>query len=193
MTPRQRTELRRAVGFVWQEYNVVARLSALHNVLTGRLGHTRRVPALLGIFTRADREIAVHCLERVDLLHRATSRADRLSGGEKQRVAIARALAQQPRILLADEPVASLDAALAWQVMRDFVRIAREERVPTVICLHDVQLARAFCDRLVGLADGRTVFDGPPAAATDAALDAVYRPAGADAPATPTHAVGVLA
>lgn len=171
----QRSGIRRSTGFVWQEHNVVSRLSALTNVLTGRLGHTTGLASLVGIFSRADREIAVRSLERVNLLHRATARADRLSGGEKQRVAIARALAQQPRMLLADEPVASLDAELAWQVMRDFVRLAREEQVPTVICLHDVPLAKAFADRLVGLAHGRTVFDGSPSAVTASVLDIIYK------------------
>lgn len=175
LSPAERADIRRSIGFVWQESNVVSRLSALTNVLTGRLGHARGVSSLLGVFSRTDREVAVRCLERVNLLHRATARADRLSGGEKQRVAIARALAQQPRILLADEPVASLDVELAWQVMRDLVRVAREERVPTIICLHDVPLAQSFCDRLVGLVEGRTVFDGPPAAITSDVLDSIYR------------------
>ena len=116
-------DLRRQIGFIWQEYNLVERLS----VIQQRAHRAARPPPRSGaacstIFDRADREIAVRSLERVNLLHRATQRADRLSGGEKQRVAIARALAQQPRLILADEPVASLDVELAWQVMSDLVR-----------------------------------------------------------------------
>jgi phosphonate transport system ATP-binding protein len=175
LTEARLADLRRSVGFVWQEYNVVKRLTAFTNVLTGRLGHRRTAASLLHVFGRRDREIALRSLERVHLVHRATQRADRLSGGEKQRVAIARALAQEPRILLADEPVASLDVDLAGSVMNDLVRVARDEGVPTLISLHDVTLARSFADRLVGMADGRTVFDGTPSSLDDRALDRIYR------------------
>jgi phosphonate transport system ATP-binding protein len=175
MSPAQLADVRRSVGFIWQEYNVVKRLSALENVLTGRLGHRRSIASLLHFFDRRDREIAIRSLERVNLLHRASQRADRLSGGEKQRVAIARAIAQQPRILLADEPVSSLDVELAWHVMNDLVRVARDEGVPTLIGLHDVPLARSFADRVVGIADGNTIFDGPPSDLDDQALDRIYR------------------
>ena len=175
LNERQLVDVRRAIGFIWQEYNVVKRLSVFTNVLTGRLGHRRGSAALLHYFSRTDRLIALRSLERVNLLHRARQRADRLSGGETQRVAIARALAQEPRFLLADEPVASLDVELSWHVMRDLVRVARDERVPTLVTLHDVSLARAFADRVVGIADGRTVFDGVPSAVDDRLLDRLYR------------------
>jgi phosphonate transport system ATP-binding protein len=178
--------VRRRIGFIWQEYNVVERLSVLENVLTGRLGHAPGAASLLHYFGRAHREVALRSLERVNLLNRATQRADRLSGGEKQRVAIARALAQEPSVLLADEPVASLDVELAWQVMTDLVRVARDEGVPTLISIHQVELARAFADRVVGIAGGTVVFDGPTAGLDQAALDRVYRHDGAvpTAPAT---------
>ena len=127
------------------------------------------------LLSSADREIAVRSLERVNLVHRATNRADRLSGGEKQRVAIARALAQQPRVLLADEPVASLDVELSWHVMSDLVRVARDEGVPTILSIHQVDLATAFADRIVGIAQGRVVFDGTPETLTEDALDRIYR------------------
>jgi phosphonate transport system ATP-binding protein len=175
LSPAQLADVRRSIGFIWQEHNVVERLSTLENVLTGRLGHRRSIASLLHFFDRRDREIAVRSLERVSLLHRANQRADRLSGGEKQRVAIARALAQQPRILLADEPVSSLDVELSWHVMNDLVRIARDEGVPTLIGLHDVPLARTFADRVVGIAGGRTVFDGPPSGLDDQVLNRIYR------------------
>jgi phosphonate transport system ATP-binding protein len=167
--------LRRSIGVIWQEHHLVKRLSVFKNVLTGRLGHRHGLASLLHYFDRDDREIAIRSLERVNLLHRARQRADRLSGGEKQRVAIARALAQQPQLLLADEPVASLDVELAWQVMSDLVRVARDEGVPTLICMHDVSLAQAFADRIAGIAGGAIVFDGPPAAVDTTVLDRVYR------------------
>jgi phosphonate transport system ATP-binding protein len=167
--------LQQRVGFIWQEYNLVLRLSALKNVLCGRLGHRQGLASVFHWFSREDREIAVRSLERVNMLHRAGQRADRLSGGEKQRIGIARALAQQPEVLLADEPVASLDPELSWQVMSDLAAIAREENVPTVINIHDVDLAREFCDRVVGIARGEVVYDGPPGMLTQEALDRVYR------------------
>src|SRR6185295_16905798 len=151
---------RRRIGFIWQEYNLVGRLTAVQNVLTGRLGYHRGLSSLLFHFDRSHREVAVRSLDRVRMLHRAEQRADRLSGGEKQRVAIARALAQQPRMILADEPVASLDVELASEVMRDLARVARDEGVPTLISIHAVDLARAFADRIVGIANGLVVFDG---------------------------------
>jgi phosphonate transport system ATP-binding protein len=168
-------DVRRSIGFIWQEHNIVKRLTAFKNVLTGRLGHRRGLASLFHYFDRHDRQIAVRSLERVNLLHRAHQRADRLSGGEKQRVAIARALAQQPRIILADEPTASLDIELARHVMNDLVRVARDEGVPTLISLHDVALARACADRVVGLVGGRTVFDGPPSSLDDQVLDRIYQ------------------
>jgi phosphonate transport system ATP-binding protein len=168
-------ELRRTIGFIWQEHNLVERLSVMKNVLSGRLGYVSGVESFFHWFGTHHRQIAVDCLERVNMIHRATQRADRLSGGEKQRVAIARAIAQRPQILVADEPVASLDVELSWQVMNDLVRVARSEQVPTLICIHDVELARAFCDRIVGLAQGEIVFNGPPSALDRTALDTIYR------------------
>ncbi len=172
---RKLRALQRRVGFIWQEYNLVDRLSALTNVLTGRLAHTRGVAPILGHFDRTQREVAVRNLERVGLLDKALQRADRLSGGEKQRVAIARAVSQEPTILLADEPVASLDPELAVQVLGDLARVAREEGVLTLINIHQVELAREFADRVVGIARGEVVYDGLPNGLTEAVLDKVYR------------------
>jgi phosphonate transport system ATP-binding protein len=174
LRPEALRDLRRRIGFVWQEYNLIERLSVMKNVLTGRLGYNRG-GSLFHYFSREDREIAVRSLERVHLLHRANQRADRLSGGEKQRASIARALTQEPNILLADEPVASLDVELSWQVMNDLVRVARHEQVPTLISLHDVNLAKTFADRIVGLAQGHIVFDRAPQHLDEAALDRIYR------------------
>lgn len=168
-------QLRREIGFIWQEHHLVERLSVLQNVLSGRLGYTTTSRGFFHYFDRSHRDVALNSLERVNMLHRAENRADRLSGGEKQRVAIARALAQQPRIILADEPVASLDVELSWQVMSDLVTVSREEQVPTLMCIHHVDLAKTFCDRIVGLAQGHIVFDGKPDELNRAALDAIYR------------------
>jgi phosphonate transport system ATP-binding protein len=170
-----RRALRRRIGVVYQEFNLVERLSVLRNVLVGRLGHANPLATCLGLFSRADRELALFNLDRVHLLDRASQRADSLSGGEKQRVALARALTQEPLVLLADEPVASLDRELARGVMDDLRRVARDEGVPTVVNIHDVQLARAYADRIVGIARGVIVFDGSPAELDDAALDRIYR------------------
>ncbi|MBK8023752.1 MAG: phosphonate ABC transporter ATP-binding protein [Chloroflexi bacterium] len=188
VTAMSKTELRqlwREVGFIWQEYNLVGRLPAITNVLTGRLGYNRTAGSLFGYFNREHRKIALHSLERVNMLHRAKHRADRLSGGEKQRVAIARAISQRPRLLLADEPVASLDPDLSWQVMEDLSRVAREEGVPTIINIHHVELAKAFTDRLIGIANGVVVFDGTPAELDENMMDRIYRsePKAAPAPA----------
>ncbi len=175
LSQHQLTQARRYIGFVWQEFNLVERLPVLTNVLTARLGYKPGLSGALGYFDRRERELAVRSLERVNLLHRATQRADRLSGGEKQRCSIARAITQQPKIILADEPVASLDPELAATIMGDLARVAREDRVLAVINIHQVELAREFADRIVGLAQGVIVFDGKPSELTDTVLDRVYR------------------
>lgn len=167
--------LRRDIGFIWQEHNLVERISVLQNVLSGRLGYVSTTEGFFHYFGRDHREIALASLGRVNMLHRAEQRADRLSGGEKQRVAIARALAQRPKVILADEPVASLDVELSWQVMSDLVHVSREEQVPTLVCIHHVDLAKTFCDRIVGLAQGHIVFDDTPDKLNRAALDTIYR------------------
>lgn len=168
-------QIQAQVGFIWQEYNLIERLSVMNNVLSGRLGRRQDAGSTLFHFDRFDREVAVHSLERVNMLHRASFRADRLSGGEKQRVSIARAIAQAPRVILADEPVASLDPELSEQVIEDLVRVARDEGVPTLINLHDVELAVQFCDRIVAIAQGIVVYDGPPSGLTDDVLNRTYR------------------
>jgi len=175
LSESERIQLRRKIGFIWQEYNLIDRLPAITNVLTGRLGYNNSWQSALGIFNTAHRRIALHNLERVNLLHRARHRADKLSGGEKQRVAIARAMSQQPTVVLADEPVASLDPELATQVMSVLARVAREDGVLTLINIHQVELAKAFADRLIGIANGTVVFDGKPNELTPTILDQIYR------------------
>ena len=184
MSTAELRELWRQVGFIWQEYNLVGRLPAMMNVLTGRLGYNHALGSFMGYFSREHRQIAIRSLERVNMLHRAKFRADRLSGGEKQRVSIARAISQQPKLLLADEPVASLDPELSWTVMGDLARVAREEGVPTLINIHHVELAKAFTDRLIGIADGVVVFDGTPEALSETEMHRIYRYDQHGAPAT---------
>lgn len=175
MNQRQLRDARRYIGFIWQEYNLVERLPAITNVLTGRLGYNRGWRSLVGYFDTSHREIALQNLERVGLMHRAKFRADKLSGGEKQRVAIARAISQEPKIILADEPVASLDPELSQQVMADLARVAREIGVLTLINIHQVDLARRFADRIIGIAQGQVEFDGAPHELSDSILDRIYR------------------
>jgi phosphonate transport system ATP-binding protein len=175
MPPERIALARRRIGFIWQEFNLVDRLPVLTNVLIGRLGYDHGLRTLLGYFPRADREIAVRNLERVNLLQRATQRADRLSGGEKQRVAIARAMTQDPKVLLADEPVASLDPELAWQIVSDIGRVARLDGVLTLVSIHQVSLAKAIADRVIGIARGEVVFDDTPDRLDETAMDRIYR------------------
>jgi phosphonate transport system ATP-binding protein len=172
---KERMVARRRIGFVYQEYNLVERSSAFRNALSGRLGQVGPWRSAFGIFSRADRERALACLDRVQLLHKAGDRADRLSGGEKQRVSIARALAQEPWVILADEPVASLDPELAHEVMRFLRRAATEDGIPVLVNIHDVVLAKEYSDRMIGIAEGRVAFDGAPDELTPDIQRRIYR------------------
>ena len=151
-------EHRRHTGMVFQQHQLVRRQSALQNVIAGRLGYHSAFRTLFG-FPRDERRLALECLERVGLLDKALVRVDRLSGGEQQRVAVARALAQRPRLILADEPVASLDPVGARRLLELIRQLCREDAIPAVLSLHQVELARAFADRIVGLARGHVVLD----------------------------------
>lgn len=175
MSEREMVQMRRYIGFIWQEYNLVDRLSVLTNVLCGRLGYNNPWQSMSRYFSTDHRQIAVRNLDRVNLLHKASHRADECSGGEKQRISIARALTQQPKVLLADEPVASLDPELAEQVMEDLARVAREVGVLTLINIHQVELAKRFCERIVGIAQGVIVYDGPPEELGPREMDRIYR------------------
>ena len=150
---------RRDVGLIFQQFNLIGRLSAMDNVLAGRMGHASTLRVMLRQFTRADRQLALAALDRVGLLERAGQRADSLSGGQQQRVAIARVLAQQARLLLADEPVSSLDPQSAENVLGILRNIARETGIAVVCALHQVDLARRYADRVVALRDGRKLLD----------------------------------
>jgi phosphonate transport system ATP-binding protein len=168
---------RRHLAVVFQQFNLVNRLTALDNVLAGRLGY---VPAWRGWsrrFSRADRLFALECLDRVGLLERATQRADTLSGGQQQRVAIARAMAQRPSLIVADEPVASLDPTAGASVLELLQGIARTDGVAVICSLHQVHLARAYADRVVGLSHGRIVIDEPIGRFDRPAFERLYGPA----------------
>jgi len=154
-------------AMIFQQFNLVGRLDVLTNVLMGRLNHVPTYRSLLRWWTEEDKAIALSALEQFDIGTLAAQRADRLSGGQQQRVAIARAMVQEPALLLADEPIASLDPRNTKVVMDALQRLNRHFGI-TVICnLHSLDLARGYCDRLVGMAAGRVVFDDVPAALTD--------------------------
>jgi phosphonate transport system ATP-binding protein len=166
--------VRRQIGMIFQQFNLVRRASVLDNVLAGRLGYVPEWPSLVGRFPAAARALARDCLEQVGLADFATRRADTLSGGEQQRVAIARALAQGPRVILGDEPTASLDPALAGSIMGILGRINRERRLTLVVSQHQLETALQHGTRIVGFRAGRIAFDGPPSAVTPAVVRAVY-------------------
>lgn len=174
MRRHSRRELARHVAMVFQHHNLVQRLSVRKNVLTGRLGQVGTLASVLQLFKQSDIALADACLQRVGLAHKADERTEALSGGQMQRVGIARALAQQPQVILADEPVASLDPKTARSVLQ-YLRDATRELGIAVVCnLHQVDYAREFGDRIVGLSQGRMVFDGVPAMLDEAALNAIY-------------------
>ena len=168
---------RSLVGMIYQQFNVVRRLSVMDNVLVGRLGHLRgwaRWAALAYRFDRGQRAIALRCLVHVGMLDRAWQRADTLSGGEQQRVAIAKTLAQEPAMILADEPVGSLDLSNGRLVMRTLRHVASFTGITVIATLHHVEYARRYADRVLGFKAGRLVFDGPPASLTDAAIFEIF-------------------
>jgi len=154
--------LRQRTAMIFQQFNLVRRHTVLTNVLAGGLGRVGLIPSMLLTFPQHERELAMASLERVGLADRGASRADALSGGQQQRVAVARALMQQPRLILADEPVASLDPALRHSVMRHIEALNREEGLTVVCSLHDIDLVERYATRMVALRDGRLVWEGKP-------------------------------
>jgi phosphonate transport system ATP-binding protein len=172
--PAELRAVRRQVGMIFQQFNLVRRLSALDNVLTGRLGYVAPLASVVGRFPERDRALAHECLTQVGLEHLADRRADTLSGGEQQRVAIARALAQSPAVILADEPTASLDPALTDSIMDALRRINVERGLTLVVSQHQLATALAYASRIVGFRRGRVVFDGPPSAVTLPVVETIY-------------------
>ncbi len=167
-------ELRGHVGMIFQAFNLADRASVFHNVLVGRFAHTPTWRTLIGAASPRDREVVMRALDSVGMLEKVWGRAGALSGGQKQRVAIARALSQEPSVMLADEPVASLDPPTAHSVMRDLERINQERGLTVLVNLHLMDLARQYTTRMIGLRQGELVYDGPAADATDADFEAIY-------------------
>ncbi|MFV0306248.1 MAG: phosphonate ABC transporter ATP-binding protein [Desertimonas sp.] len=166
--------LRAEIGMIFQGFNLVERTTVLNNVLMGRMNKLPAWRTTLGWFPSADREAAFQALERVEIVDKAYVRASDLSGGQRQRVGIARALAQEPKIILADEPVASLDPPTSHLVMRDLQRINRELGITTIVNLHFLDLATAYADRIIGLRAGELVFDGKGSDADATVFEAIY-------------------
>jgi phosphonate transport system ATP-binding protein len=166
--------MRARIGMVFQEFNLVERLSVMENLLTGRLGETPAWRAWLRLFPKEDIAAAFALLDRVGLGEFATQRADRLSGGQRQRVGIARAVMQRPALLLADEPTSALDPKTSVEIMELMTGLARERAIPLVVNMHDVELAKRFADRVVGMRLGEIVFDGAPEALGTEQLKSIY-------------------
>ena len=165
---------RRKVGMIFQSFNLVSRSTVIKNVLTADVPDMPFWRVLFGIFTKEQKMRALESLDKVGILDKAYTRCDQLSGGQQQRVALARTLNQNPSIILADEPVASLDPVTARQVMSDFVRINKEFKITILLNIHHVDLALNYCDRVIGVRAGEIVFDGPASSITQEQLDEVY-------------------
>jgi len=167
-------ELRRNIGVIFQQFNLVGRLSVLSNVLLGNLGRIPLWRGTLGLFTAEEKRLAREALARVGIPEVAWQRASTLSGGQQQRAAIARTLVQRSNILIADEPIASLDPSSARRVMEVLAAINRDEKITCIVSLHQVEYARRYCPRTIALRDGRVVFDGPSSALTNESLMELY-------------------
>jgi phosphonate transport system ATP-binding protein len=166
--------IRRQIGFIFQQFNLVRRSSVMVNVLSGRLGYAHPAWSLLHQFSREDQQRAIQALERVGIAEKADNRADQLSGGQQQRVGIARALMQEPRLMLADEPVASLDPVLAHSILRYLELLNRQDGITVLCSLHFLDLVHRYASRVVGLKDGEIVFDGLPGELTPQRFKEVY-------------------
>ena len=174
LNSRELRGLRRNVGMIFQEFNLINRMSVMDNVLSGRLGYTNNIRSLFRHFPKQDISLALDYLDRVGLSDHVNKRADELSGGQRQRVGIARALMQQPKLLLLDEPTSALDPKISREVMALIMGIAKELGVPTLCNIHDVQLAKEFCNRIIGLQDGYKKFDGATDTLRESDLEDIY-------------------
>ena len=171
--PSELRHVRRHIGMVFQQFNLVKRSSVLTNVLSGRLGYTNTMTSLLGLWSKTDRERAIQALQRVGIADKANSRADALSGGQQQRVGIARSLMQEPKLILADEPVASLDPVLSHSILKYLEQLNKEGI--TVLCsLHFLDLVHRYATRVIALKDGVKVFEGLPSEIDRAKFKEIY-------------------
>ena len=167
-------KFRRGIGMVFQSFNLVTRTSVIKNVLTSRVPDMPLWKSIIGLYSKEDKVIALEALDKVGILDKAYVRADQLSGGQQQRVALARTLAQNPEIILADEPVAALDPVTAAQVMDDFKKINKELNMSVLINIHHVDLALKYADRVIGIKAGEIVYDGPSSEVTNDVLTQIY-------------------
>ncbi|WP_455717556.1 phosphonate ABC transporter ATP-binding protein [Anaerosporobacter sp.] len=167
-------KFRRKIGMVFQSFNLVTRTTVIKNVLTSRVPDMPLWKSIIGLYSKADKIIALEALDKVGILDKAYIRADQLSGGQQQRVALARTLAQKPEIILADEPVAALDPITAGQVMDDFKKINKEMNISVLINIHHVDLALKYCDRVIGIKAGEIVYDGPSKDVDNEILKEIY-------------------
>ncbi|AIO17973.1 Phosphate-import ATP-binding protein PhnC [Candidatus Izimaplasma bacterium HR1] len=165
---------KRKIGMVFQSFNLISKTTVLRNVLASRVASMPWWKTALGLYSKADKIVALEALEKVGILEKAYTRADQLSGGQQQRVALARTVAQEPNVILADEPVASLDPITAKQVMDDFKRINEKENITVIANMHHVDLALQYAKRVIGIKDGLIVFDGPVDKVNEAVLVHVY-------------------
>lgn len=167
-------QFRRKIGMVFQSFNLVKRTTVIKNVLTARVAEMPLWKSIMGLYTKEDKILALTALDNVGILDKAYKRADTLSGGQAQRVALARCLAQKPDIILADEPVASLDPLTSQQVMEDFVKINKEFNITVVANMHHVDIAKKYARRIIGIKAGKIVFDGPSSTITNDDLTNIY-------------------
>ncbi|MBE6107465.1 MAG: phosphonate ABC transporter ATP-binding protein [Erysipelotrichaceae bacterium] len=167
-------KFRRKIGMVFQSFNLVTRTSVINNVLSAKVADMSLLRTLFGLYSKKDKIEALEALDKVGILDKAYTRADQLSGGQMQRVALARTLAQNPEIILADEPVASLDPVMADVVMEDFRRINREMNITVIINIHHVDLALQYTNRIIGIQAGKIVYDGPVSGVNDEVLRMIY-------------------
>jgi len=171
---RELRRFRRGIGMVFQSFNLVTRTTVIRNVLSACVPEMPFWRVLLGAFRRQDKITALESLDKVGILDKAYIRVDQLSGGQQQRVALARTLAQNPKIILADEPVAALDPVTAKQVMQDFVRINKDMGISILLNIHHVELAIEYADRIIGIRAGQIVYDGPAKAVDQTVLNSIY-------------------
>ena len=174
MSLRDLRKIRRGIGMIFQEFNLIDRMSVMDNLLSGRLGFTGNMRTLFKAFKRQDIDSALKLLERVGLSDQVDKRADELSGGQRQRVGIARALMQNPKLLLLDEPTSSLDPKISREIMNLVKEMAFELKVPCLCNIHDVQLAMDSCNKIIGIQEGTKMFEGTPESLNKEKLQEIY-------------------